>query len=80
MNNQTTTLIAENQKLKTALAALIPWAGESPDGPDWATPEAKVRNRSMFEEALENACNCFPENYNGLNEKSNKWSIAAIEL
>jgi len=56
-------IAAENQKLKNALAALIPWAGEPPDGPDWAAPEAKARNRAMFEKALDDACNCFPDDY-----------------
>lgn len=57
-------LIIENSKLKKALEGLIVWAGETPGGPEWATPEAKARNRQMFEQALNEACNCFPENYN----------------
>ena len=59
-------MIIENSKLKNALEGLICWAGESPDGPEGATPEAKARNRQMFEQALKNACNCFPEDYNSL--------------
>jgi hypothetical protein len=59
-------LLAENKRLKMALDRLLPWAGESPDGPPWATPEAKVRNREMFEEAFANASECFPEGHNGL--------------
>ena len=53
--------MADNQKLKNALAALIPWAGEPPEGPAWATPEARARNRAMFEKAFSNECGCFPE-------------------
>jgi len=49
----------ENAKLKDALSGLIPWAGELPSGPRWATQEAKERNREMFSIALENACACF---------------------
>ena len=58
-------IIAENTKLKNALSRLIPWAGESPEGPTWATPQAKDKNRAMFDEALKDAHACFPENYNG---------------
>jgi hypothetical protein len=61
-------LRAENNKLRAALAALIPWAGESPDGPRCASAEAKQRNRTMFEEALRQACSCFPDDYNSLQE------------
>ena len=60
MTNET--LQDENAKLKAALARLNPWAGESRDGPDWATPEAKTRNRAKFEHALNAACECFPDN------------------
>jgi hypothetical protein len=67
-NNRHDKLVSENHQLRKALAGLIPWAGELPDGPDWATPEAKSRNRAMFEVALENACNCFPPDYNGFQE------------
>jgi hypothetical protein len=49
----------DNVKLKDALSGLIPWAGELPSGPRWATQEAKERNREMFSIALENACACF---------------------
>lgn len=52
------------RKLRSALEGLICWAGETPDGPSWATPDAKKRNREMFEKALDEACDCFPENYN----------------
>lgn len=58
----------ENAKLRKALAGLIPWAGESPYGPTWATTDAKRRNKAMFDQAFQNACNCFPEDYNGLRE------------
>ena len=68
MSNKIEILAAENRKLKKALADLIPWAGIIPDGPLWATPEAKDRNRKMFADALEAACACFPENYNSLQE------------
>lgn len=61
-------LAAENAKLRKALAGIIPWAGELPEGPSWATPEAKNRNRAMFNKALEDACDCFPEDYNGFQE------------
>ena len=67
-NDQFQKLLADNVKLKKALAALIPWAGESPEGPDWATPEAKAKNKGMFDEALENACDCFPPGYNSMQE------------
>jgi len=53
----------ENEKLKAALSALIPWAGERPDGPDWATPQAKKINREMFDRALMQAVDCFPPDY-----------------
>lgn len=56
-------LMVENQKLRDALAGLVPWAGSLPEGPDWATPEAKARNRAMFEKALDDACKCFPDDY-----------------
>ena len=59
------TLAAENKKLRRALSRLICWAGCSPDGAPWATPEAKQRNREMFEKALMDANECFPENFNG---------------
>lgn len=52
-------------KFESALCGLIPWAGERPDGPPWAAPEAKARNREQFETAFRNACACFPEDYNG---------------
>jgi hypothetical protein len=61
-------LQAEVHRLRSALAGLIPWAGLSPEGPAWATPEAKQRNRQMFEKAFDDACECFPEGYNGLDE------------
>ncbi len=61
-------LKAENAKLRNALAGLIPWAGESPVGPEWAADEAKRRNRAMFEKALKDACDCFPDDYNGQKE------------
>ncbi len=54
-------LTGENKKLRAALVGLIRWAGESPDGPPWATPEVKRENREAYERALEAACSCFPE-------------------
>jgi hypothetical protein len=56
-------LLDENKKLKLALESIICWAGESPDGPEWATPEAKQKNRAMFEAALQAACECFQDSY-----------------
>jgi hypothetical protein len=53
--------VAENEKLLLVLDRVIPWIGVSPDGPAWATQEAKERNRSMCEEAFMAATNCFPE-------------------
>ena len=61
-------LIRENAKLRNALAAVIPWLGEPPNGPDWATPQAKKRNAVMFQKALDDACACFPDGYNGVRE------------
>jgi hypothetical protein len=74
------TLIAENKKLKAALSRLIPWAGVSADSPDWATPEAKLRNRQMCEEAIENASNCFPENYNGFTDEEHDQAAASSPI
>lgn len=53
-------LTEENGKLRRALCLLIPWAGEQPDGPEWASAEAKSRNRQMFDDALAAALECFP--------------------
>ncbi|MCH8830268.1 MAG: hypothetical protein IID45_11890 [Planctomycetes bacterium] len=61
-------LRADNEKLRNALKGLIPWAGEHPHGPGWATSEAKARNCQMFERALQDACDCFPEDHNGARE------------
>lgn len=66
MTSDVRRLTAENHKLKNALSGLICWAGQPPDGPLWATPEAKERNREMFEAALTEASDCFPEDYNEL--------------
>lgn len=68
MSDTSETTKSENHKLKKALADLIPWAGILPEGPDWATPEAKAKNRQAFESALEAACACFPEDYNSIQE------------
>lgn len=59
-----TFLAAENKKLRMALSRLIPWVGILPDGPSWATTEAKVRNREACAKALSDADECFPENFN----------------
>jgi hypothetical protein len=53
----------ENNALREALAGIIPWAGEMPEGPSWATSEAKQRNHKAFEEALQGAVKCFPANH-----------------
>jgi hypothetical protein len=58
----------ENAKLREALAAVIPWVGEPAQGPSWATPEAKQRNKTMCEKVLNEACACFPDDYNGFRE------------
>jgi len=68
MSNKLELIAAENQKLKKALAALIPWAGHPADGPSWATPEAKARNKAMCDEAIADACACFPADYNECQE------------
>lgn len=54
-------LVAENKKLQKALSRLLCWAGCSPDGPSWATPAARARNREMFEQAVRDANECLPE-------------------
>ncbi len=61
-NNTVKHLTLENQKFKAALAGLIPWAGESPSGPEWASPKVKLENREAYQRALDAACACFPEN------------------
>jgi hypothetical protein len=58
-------LASENNRLKRALAALIPWAGKSAYGPSWATPEQKAINQHSFETAFREAVKCFPEDYIG---------------
>ena len=63
MSDRVKRLCAENQKLKKALAGLIPWAGERTEGPTCATPEGKARNRVMCEKAIAEACECFPDDY-----------------
>lgn len=71
--SQISRLNAENAKLKKAIEGLICWAGDSPDGPEWATPEAKRRNREMLAKALEDAYACFPDDFDSFREiiKSN---------
>ena len=66
IQNSTERLIAENRKLRRALEHLIPWAGILAEGPAWATPEAKERNYKACEKAIDDACKCFPEDYNAL--------------
>ncbi|MGD0387472.1 MAG: hypothetical protein ABSC42_00845 [Tepidisphaeraceae bacterium] len=73
-------LIAENKKLKTALSRLIPWAGSSPDDPDWATPEAKLRNQQMCDDAIANANSCFPVGYNGFTDEDCETSVSRDRL
>jgi hypothetical protein len=63
LQQENKSLVTENEKLKAALADLICWAGNSPDGLSWATAEAKENNRRMFETAFRRACECFPENH-----------------
>lgn len=58
----------ENEKLKAALSQLICWAGHPAEGPSWATSEAKSRNKAMCEEAVQEACSCFPDDYDGFRE------------
>ena len=73
--------VAENEKLLLVLDQVIPWIGASPDGPPWATPGAKARNRAMCEEALMAATNCFPEFYCGArNETVSCGAIDCAEL
>lgn len=61
-------LTAQNNKLLRALSGLMCWAGCSPDGPSGATPEAKKRNREMYEEAVREASSCFPEHFGGFHD------------
>ena len=63
MNTNEKKLLEQNKRLRSALAGLIPWAGEKPDGPGWATEDAKNRNIKMFESALNAACECFDEDH-----------------
>jgi len=56
-------VVEENAKFKKAIADLIPWAGCLPDGPSWATDEASKENRRMFEDAMNFACSCFPDDF-----------------
>jgi hypothetical protein len=57
------TLKSELERLRNAMSRLMPWAGESPEGPSWATPEAKAKNRQEFEAAFTEATECFPEDW-----------------
>lgn len=50
-------------ELEKALAALIPWAGMSPEGPSWATDDAKRQNRKACNDAITRAANMFPPDY-----------------
>lgn len=58
--NQIALLTDENRKLKAALAKAIPWLGQSPDGPSWASDSAKARNLAMCDQAIAEAVACFP--------------------
>ena len=60
-DEQVTALKAENLQLKRALLLAVPWIGECPDGPEWATPDAKARNRAMCEETFDAAAACFSD-------------------
>jgi hypothetical protein len=64
-------LAVEIAKLRKALAGVIPWVGFPAEGPSWATPDAKARNKAMCEKALQEACACFPDDYNGFREQLN---------
>ncbi len=55
------TLKDENEQLRDALAALIPWAEELPVGLQWYEIEARDRHRAMRQKAIDDACHCFPE-------------------
>jgi len=58
----------DNAKLKAALSDLICWAGESAEGPPGASPGVKARNKAMCEQAVQQACAFFPDDYNGFHE------------
>lgn len=73
-------LLAENKKMREALEGLICWIGKSPDGPPWATPDAKRRSRQMFEEAMSRAVDCFPKDYNGTAGGQDKSTAPATQL
>ena len=56
-------VVAENHKLRDALANAIPWIGDPGYGPSWATEKAKQRNKEMCDNAFDRACECFPEDF-----------------
>ena len=60
-NDLVDSLRSENKRLRDALSGLMPWVGCLPDGPPWATPKAKARNREMFDEAFSMAQQCLKE-------------------
>lgn len=62
------TMYLENQKLKKALAGVMPWVGVPADGPSWATDAAKARNKAACQAAFDAAAECFPTFYSGLQE------------
>ena len=57
-------VVAENHKLRDALANAIPWIGDPGYGPSWAAEEAKQRNKAMCDKALDDAMACLPDDYN----------------
>jgi hypothetical protein len=63
-DEQLAALSDANRRLRAALEGLICWIGEPPDGPSWASPEAKQRNRRMFDAAMRRALDCFPTHHN----------------
>jgi hypothetical protein len=63
ISRETQRLSVENKRLKNALYDLLCWVDPNPEGPSWATPEARARNREMCESAVAAAYSCLPENY-----------------
>jgi hypothetical protein len=72
--NQIETLKSENKKLKLALLLAIPWIGEPAEGPEWATPEAKEKNRAMSDCAFKAATSFFPNGSDEFEEEMVKFA------